>query len=45
LVDPKRKQVSVTPRGGRTALYGMGDRIALMLFGGELAVEEIFKTE
>lgn len=42
VVDPKRKQVSVTPRGGSTVLYGMGDRIPPTIFGGELAVDRIF---
>lgn len=42
-VDPKGKSVSVTRREGGTAFYEMGERITLTLFGGELAVAQIFE--
>jgi Uma2 family endonuclease len=45
VIHPKRRTVLVMQRDGRTLLYAMGQRIPLTLFGGELAVEEIFGAE
>jgi Uma2 family endonuclease len=42
VVHPKRRTVTVMHRDGRTLLYAMGQRIPLTMFGGELAVDEIF---
>lgn len=42
VVDAKRKTVSVTVKGRGPVVYGMGERIPLGLFGGELAVTEVF---
>jgi Uma2 family endonuclease len=42
VVHPKRKTVTVMHRDCRALLYAMGQRIPLTLFGGELAVDEIF---
>lgn len=42
VADPVRKTVSVTTVAGRPVLYRMGDTIPLPMFGGELAVCDIF---
>jgi len=42
IVDPNRKSVTVMRRQGGTVVYGPGDRIPLALFGGDLAVDQIF---
>jgi Uma2 family endonuclease len=42
VVDAKGRTVSVTAEGYGPVVYGMGDRIPLGLFGGELGVTEIF---
>jgi Uma2 family endonuclease len=42
VIDAKRETVTITNRQGISMVYGPGDRIPLSLFGGELAVSEIF---
>jgi Uma2 family endonuclease len=42
IVDPNRKNVTVMSRQGGTLIYEQGTRIPLALFGGDLAVSEIF---
>ena len=42
VVDARRRTVSVAVQGSGPAVYGIGDRIPLGLFGGELAVAEVF---
>ena len=42
VVDPKRQTISVTTRDGATVVYAREDRIPLSLFGGELAVADVF---
>lgn len=42
IVDPNRKNVTVMRRQGAT-VYGLEDRIPLALFGGDLAVAQIFE--
>ena len=42
VVDPKRKAISVTPRGGEPVKYGLGDRIPLPMFQSDVEVDEIF---
>jgi hypothetical protein len=42
VVDSKRETVTVINREGVSVIYGRQDRIPLVLFGGDLAVSEIF---
>ncbi len=42
VVDPKQKTVSVTPRGGVSAIHHLGDRIPLSMFHSHLDVTDIF---
>jgi Uma2 family endonuclease len=42
VVDPKGKSVSLARPRGETVVYGIGDQIPLILFGGGLDVAEIF---
>jgi Uma2 family endonuclease len=42
IVDPKRQTVTITNRESTTMVYGREDRIPLSLFGGDLAVSEVF---
>jgi Uma2 family endonuclease len=42
VVDPKRKQVGVTRRGGEIAVYGLGSHVPLALLNGEIAVDDVF---
>ncbi|MGC2658031.1 MAG: Uma2 family endonuclease [Bryobacteraceae bacterium] len=42
VIDAKRETVTITSRQGVSMVYGPGDRIPLSLFGGDLAVSEIF---
>jgi Uma2 family endonuclease len=42
VVDPNRKAISVTSQGGEPVLHGLGDRIQLPMFGGELEVTQVF---
>jgi Uma2 family endonuclease len=42
VIDAKRETVTVTSRQGASMVYGCEDRIPLSLFGGNLAVSEIF---
>ncbi|HEY3939625.1 MAG TPA: Uma2 family endonuclease [Bryobacteraceae bacterium] len=42
IVDPRRKSVNATRRGGETTVYTTSERIPLALFGSELAVAAIF---
>ena len=45
VVHPKRNTVTVMHRDGRALVYALGQRIPLTMFGGELAVDEIFPTK
>ncbi len=42
IVDPKTKTVTVLRRGAEARLYTGEDQIPLLLFGGALAVSQIF---
>ena len=42
IVNPKRKDVTVTRREGGTIIYKIGQLIPLSLFGGDLSVAAIF---
>jgi Uma2 family endonuclease len=42
VIDAKRETVTITSRQGMSMVYGREDRIPLSLFGGDLAVSEIF---
>jgi Uma2 family endonuclease len=43
VVDPKRKTVSVTEQSGITTVYQEQEMIPLRLFGGELALNDLFR--
>jgi Uma2 family endonuclease len=42
VVDPRRRNVSVTRQGCEAVVYGIGDRIPLRSFDSDLGVTEIF---
>jgi Uma2 family endonuclease len=42
VIDAKRQTVTVTGREGASVVYRGEDRIPLRLFGGDLAVSDVF---
>jgi Uma2 family endonuclease len=45
VVHPKRRTVTVMHRDGGALVYAMGQRIPLTLFGGGLAVDDVFPAK